>query len=101
MAYRVFDRDGGQTVRLINLQGTRARVCQPFDGEWICDPCARPRERYQVRHPAGWRFHAWYEVLTNADTARDRFAKWRHANQVIAAAQVAAEAERQLRRLME
>ena len=101
MAYRVFDRDGGQTVRLINLQGKRARVCKPFDGAWICDPCSNPRTRYEVEHTAGWRYHAWYEVLTNEDDARTRFAKWQYANKVIAAAQELAEAERRYRLLLE
>lgn len=100
MAYTV--RTSGRAfVRLINLQGRTARVMKPFDTEWICDPCARPRERYRVKHPAGWVQHAWYEVITNADDARTRYEKYRFASQVIAAAQVRAQAEAEYRKLVD
>jgi hypothetical protein len=100
MGYAISDRDGRQWVRLINVQGKRARVCKPFETTWTCDPCARTRERYHVRHTAGYVYHAWWEVITNADNARERAAKLRHANQVITAAQTLAAAEKEYRDLV-
>ncbi len=96
--YRVYLEDGSQWVRLINLGGDRARVMKPFDTDWSCDPCSPPAKRYTVRHPAGDLCHAWYEVITNDDSARDRWAKWQQAQRVIDARRVLRLAEQAYRK---
>lgn len=101
MAYTITDRDGRSWVRLINLQaGPRPRVMKPFNTAWTCDPCAPSRERYSIDTPAGRREYAWYEIITNADDAQTRAAKYRHAAAVIRAAQELATAEHAYRRLI-
>lgn len=100
MAYTVRDKHGCSWVRLINLQATKPKVMKPFETEWICDPCNPSRRRYIIEHPAGIVYHAWYEVITNDDSARTRAVKYWHACKVIAAAQELAAAEKAYRELI-
>jgi hypothetical protein len=87
-------------VRLIVRDGDKARVGQAYETPLLeCDPCAWGSRRFVVEHPAGKVTHAWYEVITPLDNARDRFIKWSHANRVMEAQRKLDEAQKHYRDL--
>lgn len=91
---------GHSEVRLIGYgNGNRLRVARPFETEWECDPCTLPARRYRVWHSAGWREHAWHEVILPHDDARTRWLKLDLARRIDAAQDAVYAAQREYLRL--
>ena len=69
---------------------------------WVCDPCNRSGERYEIEFranqakPTGY---AWYQVVTTDDSEDDIRLKLEHYGKVIAARKAADAAQREYERL--
>jgi len=105
MAYTLLDRDGDcQPIRLIvpDAKGVPALKDAFTPHWWVCDPCNRSSERYEVTYREGQAKPtclAWYEVVTTDDTPDDVAVKLDFYRRVLAAREAMDAASIEYRRL--
>ena len=105
MAYTICDQDGEcKPLRCIvpNVHGEPELKAEFTPYWWVCDPCNRSENRYEVTYNAGQekpQTFAWYQLVTTDDSENDIAEKIHFYKRVLKAREAMDSASAEYRRL--